>query len=190
MQAATHDLDNSVVNHNLPPRPRWNFPEVKTEATKEILEDVHQWALARDVPESKGELKQFRALVTLAALESPDAYWATNYLQNIYDWPADHELLKIMEQAYFRMPRLVTPFLHAWVMKNSVRLVPVEKDRIKFRVGTVEMVGTVVACIPREARMIVTVGVKKPVNMSVPAEEFVEVLAKSTNIPPQADKRA
>jgi len=170
-----------VVNHNLPARPRWNFIEVKTAAAKEIFEEVRQWALDRDVDNAKGDPKEFRALVTLALLESADAYWATNYLHNIYDWPADNDLSKIIQHAYARMPRLLTPFIHAWVMQNSVRLVAKEKDGIKFRVGTVEMVGTVIACIPREARMIVSVGGKKSVNMSVPAEEFLKVLAKKKN---------
>lgn len=177
-----------MVDHTLPPRPRWNSVEVKTAAALGILEEVRLWALDRDVKDASGDPKQFKALLAFALTENTDAYYTTYYLHDIYDWPADNELTKIIQTAFARMPLLLTPFIHSWVMQNAVRLPAKKGDRIKFRVGTVEIVGVVVACIPREARMIVTVGTKKPTNMSVPVEEFITVLAHTNSTTPPTTK--
>lgn len=157
------------------PRPKWNDPEVQAAAVKAHIGDAAAWASAStDIDLSTEDAqKQFLALITLAVQESADAYTAGRYLETFMGWPVDAALIRVLDRAYAAMPRHVDPFIHAWVMKERVRFPAKNGDFVKFRVGPVDMQGTVVAVIAREARAIVEVrtGPTTTKNMSVNAEE-------------------
>ncbi|WNL50793.1 hypothetical protein RPALISO_206 [Ruegeria phage RpAliso] len=161
-------------------RPQWNDPEVQTASVEAHFDRVKAWATSRGVlpmDYTDQQLKELRAVVTLAVLESADAYLAGRYLDDILDWPVDHELLRALGLIYDSMPLHVTTYVHAWVMENNIRLRGAKGDHIRFRVGDAEMQGTILAVIKREARAIVEVRVSatKTSNMTVPAEDVIKV---------------
>lgn len=159
------------------PRPKWNDPEVQSAAVRAYITSAAEWAsTSTDLDlSSEDAQKQFLALVTLAVQESADAYTAGRYLETFMGWPVDSGLIRVLDQVYASMPRLVDPFIHAWVMKERVRFPAKNGDHVKFRVGPVDMQGTVVAVIAREARAIVEVrtGPTTTKNMSINAEDVV-----------------
>lgn len=173
--------------HDLPKRPQWNHTEVKTAAAETIFEDVKEWAVSMGaVPsemDEEGE-RMLRALLTLAVLESADAYEAGRYLETTYGWPTTGELIRIIDRAYIAMPNCVTPFVHAWVMENNVRFPAKDGDEFKFRVGDLEVTGVCVGVVRREARGFAEVRGGKTI--PVMAEDVVKVFKtkRPTGTPP------
>ena len=79
------------------PRPTWNHPDVKTAAIAEVIDDVRDWAVSSGhVPEDVN-MDELRAIVTLAAIETGDAYMAARYLETHVGWPVDGELARIID---------------------------------------------------------------------------------------------
>ena len=158
-------------------RPKWNDPEVQTAAVVAGIAPVTEWAKASlpavdlSSPESQQHL---RAIVSLAVQESADAYAAGRYLETFMDWPTDAMLFRALDSIYTAMPKEADKAVHAWVMRERVRFKPADGDFVKFKVGPVEMQGTVVAVIARDARGIVEVktGPNKTKNVSVNAEDI------------------
>lgn len=173
----------------IPTRPQWNHPSVQSKAADAVFEDVKLWAIsmgAFDVEtHSEGDL---RALLHLCILQSADCYEAAQYCENFFGWPSNGELVRILDSAYRSMPALTTPFVHEWVMEHSVRFKAREGDEVKFRIGDLEVSGTCVGTIAREARGFVELRDGKVV--PVLAEELVRVLkakrppARPTPTPP------
>lgn len=158
---------------SLPPRPQGNHKEVKTEAAALIYGEVKAWAIGMGAIPSDVDDRELLALVTLAILESADCYDAARYLEAFYEWPANGELIRIIDRAYLSMPSLTAPFVHAWVMENKVRFPAKEGDEFKFRIGDMETTGTCVGVVRREARGFAELRNGKV--LPVDAEEVVKV---------------
>ena len=159
------------------PRPQWNHVAVKTEAARLVFDDVNTWAEAMGVLPEGIPVRETRAVVTLAIIESVDCYDAGRYLESFCDWPTNGELIRILDRAYIAMPKLTAPFVHAWVMEHNVRFPAKEGDTIFFKVGDAEIKGTCAAAIPREARGLVEVSTsKKAAVLPVNAEDIVRVI--------------
>lgn len=137
-----------------PPRPKWNHPEVKALAALEILDEVREWASSNDIVVDEGDPKEFRALVTLALQESPDAYHASLYMHEFIDWPVDMDLVRIFDRAFNRLKFLKTQLVHEWVMKHNVRFPAKKGQLVLARVGDVEFKAIVKEVISREASSI------------------------------------
>ena len=122
-----------------------------------------------------GEAKEFTALVVLALREGVDAYGAGRYLDDIYGWPVDHHLIKILEGAYHRARFLTRDFVARWVMRHSVRFPAKKGSGVRARIGDVEISGEVIEVIGVEARAIVRCGSRrhKGKNISINAEEVL-----------------
>jgi hypothetical protein len=159
-------------------RPKWNDPEVQQAAVIAGIASVADWARASipavDLSSEESQM-HLRAVVTLAVQESADAYGAGRYLETFMEWPVDAMLFRALDTIYSAMPKEADKAVHAWVMKERVRFKPVETNFVKFKIGPVDMQGTVVAVIAREARGIVEVktGPGKTKNVSVNAEDIV-----------------
>lgn len=157
------------------PRPKWNDPEVQQAAVAANLEPVCNW-LSSNLPgwDGSDDSKQHvRALVTLAVQESADAYTAGRYIHDFIGWAVDRPLISALDIIYAAMPKEADKAVHAWVMKEQVRFPAKVSDFVKFRIGPVDMQGTVSAVIAREARAIVEIktGPNQTKHVSVNAEE-------------------
>ncbi|QJA43013.1 hypothetical protein [Phaeobacter phage MD18] len=159
---------------NTPPRPRWDHKEVKTEAAAHVFSDVKEWAISMAVVSADVADAEFRALVTLAFLESDDCYEAARYFDDVYDWPVNGELVRIIDRAYQIAPRLTAPFVHAWVMKHNVRFPATSGSEVRVQIGDAEVTGTCIGSVYREARGFVELRNGKV--LPVDAEEVVKVL--------------
>ena len=160
---------------DIPPRPRWNHQCVKEAAAREIVDDVRHWAGNYGVVEEDACDREFLALLSIAIIESADAYQAGRYLEDFFNWPVTGDLTRIIDKAFMRMKYLVHEFVHAWVMENNIRFPAKKEDMIRCKVGDVEISGRVVEVIKREAR-----GLFIPINRYKPfvvlAEEILQVL--------------
>lgn len=169
-------------------RPRWHHECVKTAAIREIVPDAMAWLDAEVGPVERwvadnnleaGPVDTYReltALLTLAAIESCDAFACCRYLSDFYALPVDGVLRRIIERAYGRMPSLAPAFVHEWVMKNAVRFPARAGDVIRFRVAGSETQarGKVLDVVRREASALVAVGSPNE-RVEVLAEEVLEV---------------
>lgn len=158
------------------PRPQWNHPDVKTKAVETVFPDIKAWAYSMGVVGDNVPDNELRAAVTIAVFESADSYEAARYLEDFYDWPSNGELASLIGRAFLLMPRLTTPAVHEWVMKNRIRFPASEGQDVRFRVGDAELSGTVVGVVRREARGFVELtGMKKGQVLPVAAEDVVKV---------------
>lgn len=158
---------------NTPPRPKWNSRKVQEEAALSIADEVRDWAIAGGFVMEDAPKQEFRALVVIAILESPDSYQAARYVEDFYEWPSDRQLIDIFDKAYSKMKNLVTKHVHAWVMENNVRFPANAGEGVVVRIGQVEFKAQVVAVISREARAIVNPVNNPTKNMPVSAEEVL-----------------
>jgi len=157
-------------------RPQWNHPDVKTLAVAEVIADVRTWAVTIGaVPEDHNQA-EFLALVTLAMIESPDAYDFVRYIHQFFDWPVDGKLTRIIDRAYLRLKILTPIVVRKWVMKTGARFPHKEGTSIAFRIGDVNMRGTVKAVINGEAVAMVEVFTRKPRIVRVMAEEVLHIV--------------
>ena len=179
-----------------PTRPAWNHKEVIEAAAATVVEDVQEWAnvsgcIGDDAPDEEN-FKQFRALVTIAILESSDAYQVGRYFEDFYGWPVDRTLITIIDRAFRQMKVLEPEFVHAWVMENNIRIKAKKGQGVRIRVGDAEFTAEVTGLIGREARAIIETIGKDPQTMIIPAEEIVEawdIAPKPTNPrPPNPEK--
>lgn len=158
----------------LPPRPAWNHTEIKAAAASEIIEDVQHWARMANLEKFADNEREFLALVTLAIQESSDSYNAARYLEDIYDWPVDRNLVSIIDVAYARMKFIAGYRTHDWVMENKVRFPASKGMGVRARIGDFEFMGKVVSVVSTEARAIATIIGKSDKKLSVNAEEVME----------------
>lgn len=136
----------------IPQRPKWNDPAVKSSAVTNILPGIADWCLGNGVLDADYDPKHLTALLTVALIESADAYSAARYLDDFLDWPVDGEMIAILDSAYRQMPYLVAPVVTAWVMAHAIRFTPKKGDVVRFRVGDAELTGTIIDVLGREAR--------------------------------------
>ena len=157
-------------------RPQWNHPDVKTLAVAEVIEDIRTWAVSRGaVPEDHNQ-NEFLALVTLAMIESPDAYDFARYIHQFFDWPVNGELTRIIDRAYLRLKILTPSVVRKWVLATGIRFPHKEGVSIAFRIGGVNMRGTIKAVIAGEAVAMVEVFARKPRIVRVMAEEVLHIV--------------
>lgn len=169
---------------DVPPRPRWNHPCVKEEAARQCVKEVRSWAEDCGVVEDDSDDREFLALLSVAFIESPDAYQAGRYLEDFFGWPVQIDLMRVLDSAYGKMKYITQGFVHAWVMENNVRFPAKKGQTVRVRVGDAEITGEVLEVIRREARAILApIGKKKPI--TVYAEEVQEVMPRK---PRQRDK--
>lgn len=163
------------MSENIPKRPAWNHQPIIEAAAATIVDDVHKWAdVSGCIGDDDADIKQFRALVTIAILESPDAYQAGRYLEDFYGWPVDRPLISVLDRAFRQMPLLVPEHVHAWVMKYNVRFPATKGQGVRVNLGGCEFTGTVVDVIAKDARAIVIPIGKSQQPISIPAEEVIE----------------
>lgn len=169
--------DNTEISMTTAPtRPTWNNTAVMEEAARLIYSDVKTWADSMGaIPEGADE-REVAAVVTLAILESADAYEAGRYLESFCEFPTNGELIRILDRAYLSMPRLVPPHVRTWVMENAIRFAANEGDQVLFKVGDTEMRGTCVGAVPTEARGFVEIaGTKRGQVIPVNGEDLIKV---------------
>jgi len=168
-------------------RPQWNDPAVQSAAVKAYIEDAIIWASTHTSIDLSTEdaQRQFTAVIALAVQESADSFGAGRYLYNFMEWPVDRLLIQILDKMYLAMPIHASSAVHEWVMRERVRIAAKVGDFVRFKVGPVEMQGTVAALIAREARVIVEVRTSHNAfsNVSVNAEEILSH-TKGTKRPP------
>lgn len=164
------------MNSKYPPRPKWNHPDVKTAVAAEFVDEVQHWAELMGVVEAgEHDEREFLAVLTLALIESPDAYQAGRYLEDFIDWPVTGELIRTLDRAYSRMKHVAREFVHAWVMENSVRFPTDKGGGVRFRIGDFEAVGRVVEVIRTEASaLVIPTGGKQP--LTVNTEEVLQLV--------------
>lgn len=155
------------------PRPQWNHECVKAEAAKLVVSDVKKWAIEAGSLTEESDDRELLAVVTLCLIESADCYDAGRYLDSFLGFPVNGNLIRILDRAYNAMPSLTAPFIHTWVMENNVRFAVKQGDEFKFRIGDLEMTGTCVGVVNREARGFAELRNGKVV--PVLAEEVVKV---------------
>ena len=157
-----------------PIRPQWNHPEVKTASVCGVMDEIRAWASDRGVVAEDVNMDEFRAVITLAVLESADAYETCRYIDTFLRWPVDIELIRILDRAFRAMPNEAQRFVREWVMRNAVRFKAQKGQDVRFRVGPRELVGTVVDVVSTEARAFVTIPNVKGV-ITVLAEDVIKV---------------
>ena len=168
--------------NNLPPRPRWNHQCVKEATALEFVDSIRDWAESMGVVDEGVDDKEFLAVLTLALVESPDAYQAGRYLEDFIEWPVTGELFKILEQAFHRMKFVTRDFVHAWVMENNIRITAKRGDLIRCKVGDLEITGRLQEVIKREAKgYFIPNG--RDQHMPVYAEEILQVLPERKKKP-------
>lgn len=158
-------------------RPTWNHLPIKDAAAAEIVQDVWSWALAVGAIGEEDCEKQFLALLSVCLRESNDAYHAGRYLEDFLGWPVDHELIKVLAGAFRRLPYLTQEAVREWVLQTSTRFPACKGQRVRCRIGDVEFIGNVVDVIRPEARAIVATIRADSKNVSVNAEEVLEVVS-------------
>lgn len=178
------------MNTDIPKRPAWNHKEVKEAAAAEIVDAVRDWAsVSGCLGDDDTDPKQFRALVAIAVLESPDAYQAGRYFEDFYGWPVDRVFINILDTAYNRMPILCTKFVHTWVTKNAVRFPAKKGQGVNVRIGDCEFTAEVQDIVHREARGLVLPLGRGTKPLMVPAEEIIEAFdIKKSTTPPSGGK--
>ncbi len=165
-------------------RPQWNHPDVKTLAVAEVIEDVRVWAVTIGaVPEDHNKV-EFLALVTLAMIESPDAYDFVRYIHQFFDWPVDGNLTRIIDRAYLRLRILTPKVVREWVIKTGTRFPHKEGVSIAFRIGDANMRGTIKAVIKGEALAMVEVFSRKPRIVRVMSEEVLHIVTFNAKLEP------
>ena len=158
----------------IPKRPQWNHPEAKSLAAKECIDDVRAWASKYGAAD--GNDKEFLVALTLAMIEGCDGYAAGRYLEDVFGWKVNGELIRILDAAFRRAKFLVTPLTHEWVMKHNVRFPAKKGEKILFRIGDAEFKGKVVTVITREARAVVEILGKPDKHLQVNGEEVVKTI--------------
>lgn len=157
-----------------PPRPTWNHPDAKALAAVEIREAVHAWTKEAGVDVVND--REFLALITLAMIESPDAYWTGRYIESFLDWPVDAVLVNIFDMAFNRLKYIKNSLVHEWVTKNSVRFPAKKGQGVVARIGDVEVKVKINDILAREAAAYGE-PIGKPQNpMRVHAEEVLSII--------------
>lgn len=157
-----------------PVRPRRNDIAVMSQAAAEIVPEVHDWACKMKATTVAPDDKEFRALITLAILESADSYQALRYLDDFLGWPVGPELASIFDKAFARMPRIADDMVMDWVLATGARFPAKAGQGVNVKIGDVEFVGKVEAVIRKEARGIVRTYGSNRQAVSVLAEEVLD----------------
>lgn len=165
---------------NTPPRPHWSDQQVKEEVAREFIDKIQEWADLYGISEETAQT--FLAIVALALCESDDAYQAARYMDDHLNWPVTMELVRILDQAYARMPTLVKRFEIEWVMSNGIRFPANAGQHISFNIGDAELQGEVIEVIGTEAYGVVQLKGNGKL-LTVEAEEVKKVF--ETKQPPQ-----
>lgn len=140
---------------------------------RDLAAPVRNWAERNGVAEASASDREFLAAISLAFLESPDAYQMGRYLEDFYDWPVTQELITILNTAYESLKFEAHRQVILWVVANNIKVPCKKGDRITFRIGDVEGTGDVVDIIRSEARAVVQLKNKKI--LTINAEEILEV---------------
>ena len=132
-----------------PPRPTWNHPDTKALAALEIQDAVHNWTqeAGMDLPNDQ----EILAAMTLAMIESPDAYWTCRYIEEVFRWPVDAVLVGIFDSGFRRLKFLKTQLVHEWVTKNGVRFPAKKGQGVVARIGDAEIRVRIEDVLAREA---------------------------------------
>lgn len=159
-----------------PPRPAWNHKVVKEAVAVEYVEEVRKWAYLHGAVEEDVDDREFLAAVTLAILESPDAYQTGRYLEDFYEWPVTMELVRIFQAAFARLKPLSRKYVLEWVVKNNVRFPGKKGSVVKCRIGDAELSGSVVEVVSSEAAAVVRLRGSEKL-LTVYAEDVISVHA-------------
>lgn len=164
-----------MIETQIPPRPRWNHKCVKEATAALYVDDIREWAEQLGVVKDDHDDREFLALLSIALIESPDAYQAGRYLEDFFGWPVQADLVRVLDACYRRMKFVTRDFVHEWVTTNNVRFPAKKGDTIRCKIGDLEISGEVIEVIRREARgLFVPNNKTKP--MVVLAEEIQQVL--------------
>lgn len=161
-----------------PPRPRWNHRDVKEAVAKEYIGEVRKWAELHGVADIESSDQEYWLAITLALQESPDAYQAGRYLDDFFEWPVTHELVRIFDRAFTRTHTMAHKFVMEWVVKNNVRFPAKKGEGVRFRIGDAEIGGTVLEILRQEAKAVVRVNGNGK-NIIVNSEEVLQVTSPS-----------
>ena len=149
---------------------------MKEAVAKEYVEEVKKWAFSHGAVDEDTPDKEFLVATALAFRESPDAYQAGRYLEDFFDWPVTGELVRLFEGAFSRMKTITRRFVLEWVVENNVRFPGKKGEGVRFRIGDLELSGTILELIRDEAKAVVKLNVKGR-NYTVCAEEVVEIIS-------------
>lgn len=166
------------MQNKYPPRPRWNHNIVKHAVAREYVGDVRNWAELHGVTDIEASDREYLVAVTMALQESPDAYQAGRYLDDFFEWPVTHELIKIFDAAFIRQHTATHKFVIEWVVENNVRFPAKKGEGVRFRIGDAEIGGTVLEILRQEAKAVVRVNGNGK-NIVVNAEEVLQVTSPS-----------
>jgi hypothetical protein len=170
-----------------PTRPKLNSEEVMTAAVAWVFPDILNWASDVGLPHVTAEgTGEFQALVTLAVIESVDGYTAGRYLDEMYDWPVDSVLVRVLDRCYATMPMLVPQLVREWVMAHAIRFPAKKGNGVKVRIGDAEFSCVVTDVHPTEARgwgEVLNAKVKGKV-IAVDAEDIVKVTSTGDGTAP------
>lgn len=158
-----------------PPRPTWNHPDAKALAAVEIRDDVHNWTQEAGV--SVDNDREFLALITLAMMESPDAYWTGRYIESFLEWPVDAVLVNIFDSAFRRLKFLKTRLVHEWVTKHAVRFPAKKGQGVVARIGDLEVKVKIEDIVLREAAAYGEPIGKPGKKIRIHAEEVLQVIS-------------
>lgn len=136
------------------PRPRENDPDVMAAAVEHVLDGIQAWADANGIvnTDELGGNHEFKALMTIAVMESVDGYGAARYVDTMFDWPADTALVKLLDAAYRTAPLVLPDFVKRWVMATGTRFPAKKGNSVKVRIGDAEFSGVVTDILESEAR--------------------------------------
>jgi len=170
------------------PRPTIASPEVLVDATRKELPWIISWLQKSGIYESQNDNEDdLLAHLSLAIIESADFYAAAKYLEDFYEWPVDGTLCQYLERCYSAALGVLPEHVMDWTMRTQTRFPAKEGDDVQFVVGSVNITGTVVAVVAREARG--HVKMRNGTIMPVTAEEVVKVLKTKqpgpNNTPPE-----
>lgn len=158
----------------IPPRPEWNHTAVRDAAVSEIEALVREWVAEQGIADDTTG-KDFTALLTLALRETPDAYACGRYIEDFIGWPVDGVLIRILDNAYRRLPGIAREMVPTWVMKNAIRFPAKKGEWVVFRTESGDVKGEVTELIGHEARALVQT---RDGPVTVFAENVIETLCE------------
>jgi len=158
-----------------PPRPRWNHKPVKESVAKEFVGEVRDWADLNGVIATKDATEQdYLVALAVTLIESPDAYQAGRYLDDFFDWPVAGDLIRILDRAYQHMHKAVRKHVLEWVIENNIRFPGKKGEGVRFRIGDLELSGTIVEVLRHEAKAVVKLNAKDK-HWNVNAEDVLQI---------------
>lgn len=182
-------MNQQGVGMNTTARPTCNHPDVMASAVALVMDDVKKWADSMDVKHTVEETEsdsEFRALITIAFIESENAYEAGKYLETMYGWPVDFDLTNILNMAYRAIPMILPTHVSAWVMASKVRFPAKKGNGVKVKIGDAEFSAVITDVLDREARGWCEVINSTPKGkiIAINAEEVIKVTSAGNGIAP------